>query len=275
MATKKIVDAGALRSPQLQGFLATSKQHFAVITDYTTLEIFAGKPEVNLRRSLQIVSRFAGQVIILKSNAQIWKLVPRRSPGLQRHLQDDRKTQNFLNYCQALFGDVERSQKLLPDIVEMGRRFRASKEQFTRVSERIREAIAELDAQFTPSDLHAIRTGRKPSVTFSENALKNIMGLTGLYFQNIVHADPMPDADKVLYSLPFRYVVCSYALSLKWILERGYIGASAEKLRNDYIDVAYSAYATLFDGLITNDKKLRQNYAAAVWILKHLFRIGV
>jgi hypothetical protein len=275
MAIKKIVDAGALRSSRLQGFLASSKQHFAVITDYTTLEIFGGNPEVNLRRSLQIVSKFAAQVIILKSNAQIWKLVPRRTSRLQRHLQDDRKTHNFPNYCRALFGDAERSQKLSPHIIEMGASFRKSKEQFTRASECIREAIGELDAQFTANDLRAIRAGQKPSVTFSANALKNIMGLTALYFRDVVHADPMPDADGVLYSLPFRYVVCSYALSLRWILERGYTGVSVEKLRNDYIDVTYAAYATLFDGLITNDKKLRQSYAAAVWILKHLFRIRV
>jgi len=56
----------------------------------------------------------------------------------------------------------------------------------------------------------------------------------------------MPDSKQVLFSLPFRYVVCSYALSLKWVFEKGYVGASCEKLRNDYIDVTYSAYATIF-----------------------------
>src|SRR5437764_938913 len=111
MATKQIIDAGALRSPQLERFLTASKQHFAVITDYATLEIFSGDPEGNLRRSLQIVSRFATQVIILRSNKQIWKLVPRTPAGLQRRLQDDRKTRNFPNYCRALFGGAERSQK--------------------------------------------------------------------------------------------------------------------------------------------------------------------
>jgi hypothetical protein len=274
MVIKKIVDAGALRSPELQTFLSTSRQHFAVITDYATLEMFYGDPQVNLRRSLQIISKFSAQVIILKSNAQIWKLVPSNSAGLQRRLQDERKTRNFPNYCRTLFGDANRSQRLSAGIAEFGNSVQETRERFTRLSVSIRAAIGELEEQFTPDDLRAIRAGKKPSLSFSEHALTNIMGLTALYFRDVVRADPMPDPDQVLFSLPFRYVVCSYALSLKWVFEKGYAGASCEKLRNDYIDVTYSAYATIFDGLITKDKKLRENYAASSWILKTLFHIG-
>jgi hypothetical protein len=274
MVVKKIVDAGALRSPELETFLSASGQHFAVITDYATVEMFYGDPQVNLRRSLQIISKFSAQAIILKSNAQIWKLVPRNSAGLQRRLQDDRKTRNFPNYCRALFGDADRSQRLSAGISEFGNSVQEAKERFTRLSVSIRAAIGELEAQFTPDDLRAIRAGKKPSLSFSEHALKNIMGLTALYFRDVVRADPMPDSDQVLFSLPFRYVVCSYALSLKWVFEKGYVGVSCEKLRNDYIDVTYSAYATIFDGLITKDKKLRENYATSSWILKTLFHIG-
>ncbi len=270
MVIKKIVDAGALRSPELETFLSTSSQHFAVITDFATAEMFYGDPQVNLRRSLQIISKFSAQVIILKSNAQIWKLVPRNSSGLQ----DDRKTRNFPKYCRALFGDADRSQRLSAGIAEFGNSIQETRERFTRLSVPIRTAIGELEGQFTRDDLRAIRAGKKPSLSFSENALTNIMGLTALYFQDIVRADRMPDSKQVLFSLPFRYVVCSYALSLKWVFEKGYVGASCEKLRNDYIDVTYSAYATIFDGLITKDKKLRENYAASSWILKTLFHIG-
>ena len=274
MVIKKIVDAGALRSPELETFLSTSSQHFAVITDFATAEMFYGDPQVNLRRSLQIISKFSAQVIILKSNAQIWKLVPRNSSGLQRRLQDDRKTRNFPKYCRALFEDDDRSQRLSAGIAQFGNSIQETRERFTRLSASIRTAIGELEGQFTRDDLRAIRAGKKPSLSFSENALTNIMGLTALYFRDIVRADRMPDSNQVLFSLPFRYVVCSYALSLKWVFEKGYVGASCEKLRNDYIDVTYSAYATIFDGLITKDKKLRENYAASSWILKNLFHIG-
>ncbi len=274
MVIKKIIDAGALRSPELETFLSMSRQHFAVITDYATVEMFYGDPQVNLRRSLQIISRFSAQVIILKSNAQIWKLIPRNSAGLKRRLQDDRKTRNFSKYCRALFGDADRSQRLSAGIAEFGNSVQETRERFTRLSVSIRTAIGELEGQFTPDDLRAIRAGEKPSLSFSEHALTNIMGLTALYFRDVVRADPMPDLHQVLFSLPFRYVVCSYALSLKWVFEKGYAAASREKLRNDYIDVTYSAYATIFDGLITKDKKLRENYAASSWILKSLFHIG-
>jgi len=274
MVIKKVVDAGALRSPELEKFLSTSKQHFAVITDYATIEMFYGNPQINLRRSLEIVSRFSEQVIVLKSNAKIWKLVPRNSAGLQKRLQDDRKTSKFPVYCRALFGNVDRSKRMSLAISEFGKSVQETRERFTRLAAPIREAIGELEAQFTAEDLRAIRAHKKPSVSFSQHALKNIMGLTALYFRNVVGANPMPDPDRVLFSLAFRYAVCSYALSLKWVFEKGYLGASRDKLRNDYVDVAYASYATIFDGLITNDNKLRENYTASCRILRNLFRIG-
>jgi hypothetical protein len=159
-------------------------------------------------------------------------------------------------------------------ISEFGKSAQEARERFTRLASPIREAIGDLAAQFTNEEIRAIRARRKPSVSFSENALKNIMGLSGQYFRDVVGANPMPDPARVLYSLAFRYAVCSYALSLKWAFEKGYLGASPDKLRNDYVDVTYAAYATIFDGLITNDNKLRENYAVSCWILRNLFRIG-
>ena len=39
-----------------------------------------------------------------------------------------------------------------------------------------------------------------------------------------------------------------------------------EKLRNDMVDVNFAAYALYFDGILTNDQKLRAVYERARWI---------
>jgi len=65
---------GALRSPELENIPFEIQPAFR--RNYRLLQqqrCFYGDPQVNLRRSLQIISKFSAQVIILKSNAQIWK----------------------------------------------------------------------------------------------------------------------------------------------------------------------------------------------------------
>ena len=70
-----------------------------------------------------------------------------------------------------------------------------------------------------------------------------------------------------VFSFQFRYSLCSYSLALKWIMDGGYDSISNDKLRNDFIDMVYAAYATFFDGIITKDKKLLEIYQFARWQL--------
>jgi hypothetical protein len=47
---------------------------------------------------------------------------------------------------------------------------------------------------------------------------------------------------------------------MKWLSEGGYDGLPIQKLQNDIIDTAYVAYATYFDGLLSNDNKMNEIY---------------
>ncbi len=97
------------------------------------------------------------------------------------------------------------------------------------------------------------------------------MGLTANAFKSDLKFDPLPTADNALFSFTFRYAVCAYAMSLKWVADSGYATVKVEKLQNDYIDMVYAAYATFFDGIITHDGKLREIYGLACWMLKSVF----
>lgn len=70
-----------------------------------------------------------------------------------------------------------------------------------------------------------------------------------------------------MFSFQFRYSLCTYSLVLKWIMKDGYNNVSNDKLRNDFIDMVYAAYATFFDGIITKDKKLLEIYQFARWLI--------
>ena len=269
---KKVVDAGSLRTPELESYLSKSAGNFAIITEFATLEMFYGDVDVNFRRSLAIICRFPQQVIILKSNAKISKMTP-RPRGLQKRLQDEAKTQNFVKFCRLLSRDEIPNQYLRQNIMDYGEFAREWRDRFTRQTVSIRAAITNLEKQIAPNDLKALRSGQLASPAFTEQAIRNIMGVTALHFRDVVRANPMPDSDQALFTFPFRYAVCTYALSLKWVIDGGHSNAGRPKLRNDYIDMTYAAYATFFDGLITKDRKLQAIHAASCWILANVFGI--
>lgn len=56
------------------------------------------------------------------------------------------------------------------------------------------------------------------------------------------------------YTFIFRYALCAYLHALHWIALGGAKDRKQEKFGNDFVDVAIVAFATCFDGLITNDK---------------------
>ena len=271
MIIRKVIDAGGLRSRELGNFLSRSNRHYAVITDYTTLEMFYGNPQINLRRSLEILSRFPGQVIVLKSNARIWKMMP-HSEGLQSRLQDRKKTQAFPRYCQALFsGDEIRAKRMAASISTFGGEAQASGQRLMQLSVPFRTVIKDLESTILPGDLRAIRDLKQASQESYARAARDILESTALFFHEVLRTDPIPDLRQIIFSMPFRYAVCHYVVSLKWVLQKGYIEASEKTLRNDEVDTVHAAYATFFDGLITQDKRLQAVYSASRWILRRLF----
>jgi hypothetical protein len=52
---------------------------------------------------------------------------------------------------------------------------------------------------------------------------------------------------------------------------RGASNVSVDKLGNDLVDMHYVAYATLFDGLLSRDKKMQAVYGDALFFLENVF----
>ena len=65
----------------------------------------------------------------------------------------------------------------------------------------------------------------------------------------------------------FRVALCGLLLSLRWASVGGASNVKVERIRNDMVDIHFAAYATIFDGLLTNDQKLSGIYREACGIL--------
>jgi hypothetical protein len=59
-----------------------------------------------------------------------------------------------------------------------------------------------------------------------------------------------------------------YVVALRCIKEGGAGGASAEKIRNHLVDAMFVAYATYFDGFLSNDKNANELYETTCDLLK-------
>lgn len=59
--------------------------------------------------------------------------------------------------------------------------------------------------------------------------------------------------------------------ALHWIAAGGAKDRKLEKFRNDLVDIAFVAFATCFDGLLTNDKLAKEIYDKAMFLLKNGF----
>jgi hypothetical protein len=265
---KKVVDTNALRSPLLETYLAASPTNIAVVTENLWVELFKGAGATNVERSLRILAEHPKQVIVLKSQVKILKIRPRQS-GLQSRLVDEEQTDGFGRYCRALFTnrwteeearrDRERKQQIANRKYDRGR----------ESVEAIRSAIELLKKRCSPEELKALRRKEILPTEFWFRFADDVFA-TAEAFARQRHPGPIT-GETLLYSYIFRYALCALPRAVDWIAEGGHATAAPETIVNDYTDMAYAAYATFYDGIVTRDEKLKEIHAFASRLLDRVF----
>lgn len=71
---KKVVDINYLQKPELEDYLAKSRDNYVVLTDFASMEIFKCNALKNLACKMKIVSQYPNQVIVLKGLREIISL---------------------------------------------------------------------------------------------------------------------------------------------------------------------------------------------------------
>ena len=97
----KVVDSNFLQCENLNEYLGASFSNFSVLNDYAAVEAYKAQTLDMLYRSMQILSRYPKQVVVLKPIPILCGLYGRRA-GLQRRLIDQRQTTRFAKFCAQL-----------------------------------------------------------------------------------------------------------------------------------------------------------------------------
>lgn len=123
----KVVDSNYLQCDALREYLVNSRQHFAVVPDYVAMEAYKADTLDMLYRSMEILSQYPKQVIILKNTQAVCGLSGRNA-GLQRRLIDQKQTQGFGEYARHLIAARRGNRALQRQLLSYGHEARLQME---------------------------------------------------------------------------------------------------------------------------------------------------
>jgi hypothetical protein len=250
---RMVVDKNMLEDEELRAWLAESKDHIAIITDYAKLEMLKGNALKNILMSTEILAAFPKQVRMLKQIDAVSGLRGKKK-GLKKRYTDGRNTVAFRKWCKTRERVKQGDKKLEAKILRWGGQAEA---QFADMLENMKgfaDNIDDATAEFTAAELAIVR-GHEP---YTDDMVLKIMDGT------------MKLAWKwtAMHIYFFRMALCAYLHALHWRAEGGAVGALSETMRQDVVDMTYAAYALCFDGLYTKDKLPEDIYRDAKPLLQ-------
>lgn len=267
---RKIVDSNFLQNPLLNKYLADSINNYAVLIDYAAMEAYKGNTLKSIDKSISILSKYTGQVIILKSTLAISGIKAQKK-GMQKRFIDAGQTRDFKSYCThlnlAMSGDLAYQKAIL----NHGHAANEHMELMTSESNNIIASIEEIASSYSNEELRTLRKNLPISNEVIERIITDTLIISAQMFEKQANIKELPKYELLPYSYIFRYSLCSYLLIVDWIASGGAKGVKPERFRNDVIDMHFVAFGTVFDGLLTNDTKAKKIYAEAKLILKHLY----
>jgi len=263
---RKIVDRNYLQSPELRNYLAAWRKHRVVLTDYVAMEAFKGDALANIASATEILREFPKQVIVLKSTSSIATLKGRRY-GFTRRMIDRDQTRGFPEWCWHLARALAGDKNLRRQIVENGQE---ADTHLTRMRDDQQNYAENLDAMaknFSEAELKTLRKHEPISDETFGKIQSHVLEMTAFLFAAHPGITELPPARELPYRFIFRYAMAGYLVALRWMSVGGATNVKPEKIRNDIVDCTYAAYATYFQGLLSDDAGANEIYADAKFLI--------
>jgi hypothetical protein len=265
---RKIVDRNYLQSPKLRDYLATWRKHRVVLTDYAAMEAFKGDALANIASATKILREFPKQVIVLKSTSSIATLKGRRC-GFTRRMIDRDQTRGFPEWCEhtarALAGDNDLQRQIVENSIEADAHLKRMRDE----QENYAENLDAMVKNFSEAELKALRKHEPISEEMFGKVQSHVLEMAAFLFAAYPHVTELPPARELPYRFIFRYAMAGYLVALRWMSVGGARNVKPEKIRNDIVDCTYAAYATYFQGLLSDDAGANEIYADTkflVWL---------
>jgi len=278
---RKVVDSNFLQSESLAAYLSESTDNYAVLTDYTAMEVYKGDTLKSIYRSMEILTKHPQQVVILKGTQIVCGLTGRDAVS-QEHLIDETQTREFSEFCQHLLAAERGDLFLQEQLLENGREATAHIDKMLLDMPTLASGIDLLTQTRSRAELEILRRRERPTPQIFEELIQHprmlqkltqdVKAIAASLFESHPSVTKRPKLPEVRNTFIFRYAICGYVSILKRIGDGGAGKAKPEKLRNnDVIDVNIATFATYFDGILTADKRAAEIYAGAEFLLREVF----
>ncbi len=133
------------------------------------------------------------------------------------------------------------------------------------------EGLQEISKLFKSGELRIIRTFSPYTQEMRRKFEEHIVVSAAFMFKDHPRVFKRPNSRELPNTFIFRVALCMHLLAHRWISVGGAEKVKPAKIRNDLVDLSFAAYATYFDGILSDDEKVNAIYSDAVWMLKHVF----
>ena len=249
---RMVIDKNIFERDELRAWLAESKDHIAIVTDYAQLEMLKGNAVINILKSTEIVSAFPKQVHVLKPITEISGLKGKKK-GMKKRLTSGGGSRSFRKWCKKRTRAAQGDKKLQEQILANGREAAAQFEDMLADMKGFAANIEDATSKFTDEELAILRNKQPLTETIVVKILDGTMNLAWKFFALHPELEKLPPAHELPHTFIFRMALCAYLHALRWRVAGGAADALPERMRNDVLDVTYAAYALCFDGLLSND----------------------
>jgi hypothetical protein len=269
---RKVVDTNFLQTEALRAYLSASTDNYAVLTEFAAMEAYKQDTLDAINKRMEILAEFPTQVIVLKGTLDVCALSGRDAAAQERMI-DDTQTREFSEFCQHLLEARRGDLSIRQQIIENGREARANLDRMLSGSSTLSRGIEQMQQTYTPTQLKSLRQRKGLTPQLQDKLVRDVLSLTGELMKQHPSVTYIPRDSQIRNTFLFRYALCASVLILKRIEEGGAGKVSDENLRNDMVDVNFAAFATYFDGLLTDDKRAADTYARSEYLLREMFAI--
>ena len=264
---RMVVDSNYLESEDLRKYLASSRTNYLVLTDYAAMEAYKPAAPESIHQRMKIPCDFPEQVLVLRGTQHACGLTG-DAVKIAEKMVDKKQTAEFTKYCDALALARSGNQRIQKQIMENHREVQRHLSIIANDSKVLALAISYIEKGF---DAQELKIMRRPDQFTTQQIIEKqqeyIFYLSMQLMYNHPAVKSIPPALEATDRFLFRIALCSFLLAAWWISKGGADRASEAKLLNDQVDITFAAFATYYDGLFTNDRRLTSIFEEAkLWL---------
>jgi hypothetical protein len=265
---RMVADTNFLQSAQLRDYLSASSANKVVVTPFVELEMLKGDAAANVIGSTEILADRPSQVILTKDPQAAARLKGRRK-GMKKRLAGGRRTAAFRKWSRHTRERAKRGhERSLRHISRRAAAARAQLDDMRNDAQTFQQNIDDARKRYTKEELDAFRN-ENFTPALRVKIRNHVMEMAQQFYEAHPDKPQWPPKDDLFHTYVFRFALCARLHALH-VIANG-VAKKPENLPNDYIDVSIAAYATCFDGLLSNDKLTQDIYRKARFMLDEEF----